>query len=175
MARGCCLILVAAWGGCTFSVDPVAVSFDGDLGIDLSVPANDLAQSTDLAPDLTALPVDLAGAHDLSSPTVTPILIVTRANATNNVDLTMEGANDWEHYGYMMNASNVNRKAGITPRISHSTLGTLNYYGFFPTQISWSNGTPVASANNTSDGVYITGTDNGFTWVVPADTTQRTL
>jgi hypothetical protein len=152
----------------------VAVAF-GDLGAaDLAVPGDDLPQSADLqgAPDLSGPQQPDLKSSDLG--TVAAILTVTRAAAPNNLNVTTEGVTDWEHYGYM-GAANVNRKAGVTPSISHSTLGGLMGYGFFPTPMSWSDGTPTATANNISDGVYITGTDNGFTWVVLADTTQRTL
>jgi hypothetical protein len=174
MSRGCLALVLC---GCAFHVAPVDATTPND---DLS--ADDLAQ--EVSADLTALddllpPTadldDLAQAPDLVTlPTVTPILMVSRANSPGSVNLTTEGMLDWEHYG-LVQAGDVNRKAGITPRISHSTLGTTTAYGAFASQFSWSDGTPTATANNTNNGVYIQGTDNGFTWVVPADTTQRTF
>src|SRR6202011_5829779 len=40
---------------------------------------------------------------------------------------------------------------------------------------TWTDGTPTASATNTTTGVYISGVNNGFQITAPADTTQRTL
>jgi hypothetical protein len=174
VAPGSSLILILTVGGCSFRVAPVAVSFDEDLGgVDLSVSMEDLSEAppdlADLAvaPDLSVTPADLRT-------TVTPVLTVMRATAPNSINLTSDGTLDWEDYG-LNGATTVNRKNGVTAAISHTTTGGLNQYGFFPTAISWSDGTPTATANNTNNGVYITGINNGFTWVVPADTTQRVL
>jgi hypothetical protein len=177
MFRGCWLALLAVLGGCSFQVEPVALSFGGD---DLAAP--DLATTTtsDFAArlDLTTLPDLSARGGDLAAPdlatTGTPILMVTRATSPATVNLTTEGVLDWEAYGLNM-ATDVNRKMGVPQKISHSSVGNLAQFAFFGTMISWSDGMPTASVNNSRSGAYITGVDNGFTWVVPASTTQRTL
>jgi hypothetical protein len=171
MGRGCWLALLAL-GGCSFRVAPVALEPAPDLAIDDLAGEPDFSSAPDQMSDLTQTAPDLA-TPDLA-PAVTPILTVMRVNSPANVDLTAEGMLDWEAYG-LNSAGDVNRKNNVTRSITHSSLGTAAQYIFFSSAFSWSDGTPTMSTTNTNHGIYITGTDNGFTWVVPAGTTQHTL
>jgi hypothetical protein len=75
-------------------------------------------------------------------------------NSATTVNLTTEGTLDWEHWG----DSNLNRKAGVTPKLSRYTIvgtGTVLTYNDDPRSVSWADGTPTASGNNNRNGVYI--------------------
>jgi hypothetical protein len=93
------------------------------------------------------------------------------------VNLTQEGTNDWAHWGLSNNLS-FNHKAGVVQQVSNLTpIGTNLVQRLADNAIaySWSDGTPVASATNTTTGVFITGPGNGFELHAPADTTLRRL
>jgi len=95
----------------------------------------------------------------------------TSASATAN--LTTEGASDWVHWG----DNSLTRKTGVTPQVSNYTLvgfGTALPYNNDPRALSWTDGTPTASATN-SNGLYINSLQNGFSFTAPADTGTRTL
>jgi hypothetical protein len=89
-------------------------------------------------------------------------------------DLTAEGSADWVHWG----DGTVNRKAGVTPQLSTYTSvggGGVLTYGNDPRPVSWTDGTPAGSSANNTDGVFVPGTGQGFSFTAPADTTKRTL
>src|ERR1035438_6048786 len=90
------------------------------------------------------------------------------------VNLTSEGSTDWEHWG----DASLNHKAAVTAQLSNYTVvgtkGVLNYSNDLR-PISWSDGTPTASAAGDTNGLYITGLGQGFSFTAPADTTTRTL
>jgi len=93
------------------------------------------------------------------------------------LNLTAEGQRDWTHWGLTTN-NFFDHKANVVQQISDLTkLGTnvVERYGDNHTGYSWSDGTPTASTNGTTTGVFITGVTNGFEITVPADTTSRTL
>jgi hypothetical protein len=90
------------------------------------------------------------------------------------INLTSEGTTDWEHWG----DSSLNHKAGVTAQLSNYTVvGTQNVltYSNDLRPISWSDGTPTASAASDTNGFYIQGLNQGFSFTAPADTTTRTL
>ena len=92
-------------------------------------------------------------------------------------NLTAEGQRDWTHWGLTTN-NFFDHKANVVQQISDVTkLGTnvVKRYGDNYTGYSWSDGTPTASTNGTTTGVFITGVTNGFEINVPADTNSRTL
>ncbi len=142
----------------------------------------DLAVALDLAgEDLTAHP-DLGEAPDLRTQdllvpngdlAVTPELKVTRVDAPGTIDLTAEGTTDWMHFG--LNTTEVDRKINVPQVLSQSTSGTALHYNLFNPNISWTDGTPTASSTNSTTGIYVQGTSNGFTFTAPADATHRTL
>jgi hypothetical protein len=66
----------------------------------------------------------------------------------------------------------------VTSQISNYTVvgtGSANRYANNAFGYSWTDGTPTASATNTTTGVFVSGVNNGFRITAPADTTQRTL
>jgi Big-like domain-containing protein len=93
------------------------------------------------------------------------------------VNLTAEGSADWVHWGSRTNGG-LDRKVGVGEQISDFTsIGPEmpqqfadNYTGF-----SWTDGTPTATAVDTTTGMFIPGLGNGFELTVPADTLTRTL
>ena len=95
-----------------------------------------------------------------------------------SVNLTNEGTIDWVHWG-RNGANNVNRKLGVTPKITNFTWlgnGAHNWFNDSPTTFSWSDGTPVLNVTNTPTGINTNGAvGNGFEITIPADTSMRTL
>jgi hypothetical protein len=96
---------------------------------------------------------------------------------TGAVNLTLEGAADWVHWG-LFNEFSLNRKVGVTALISNFTfVGTGPAYRFADNfnGYTWTDGTPTAGRTNTPTGVYVFGLNNGFEIQAPADTSLRTL
>ena len=101
----------------------------------------------------------------------------TVANPPSQVNLTVEGTADWAHWG-LNSPTSFDHKSGVGQSISDFTV-----LGFHPvmqysnnyTRFSWSDGTPVQTANGTPTGVFIIGQNSGFHLTVPADTTPRRL
>lgn len=113
----------------------------------------------------------------VSPPANTGSLSGTIAAQTANVNLTSEGASDWAHWG-RGGTSGFNHKAGVTQQISNFTLlgstapmslGGLAY------SLSWTDGTPTASASSAQYVSVSSFVGNGFRITVPADTNVRTL
>ncbi len=132
---------------------------------------------------LTAVATDNGGAARSSVPVEVFVygsggsLTGSVANPPASVDLTGEGTADWIHWGLLTNTS-VDRKSGVVAQISNlAVLGTnaLQRYADNYTGFSWSDGSPNASANNSTTGIFITGLTNGFSLTAPADATLRTL
>ena len=95
----------------------------------------------------------------------------TSAAATAN--LTTEGTSDWVHWGN----NSPTRKNGVTPQIGNYTLvgsGTVFTYNNDPRALTWTDGTPTASATN-NNGIYVNYLQNGYSFTAPADTGTRTL
>jgi len=101
-----------------------------------------------------------------------------------DVNLTINGALDWVHWGLYTDTS-VDRKATVTPQIgSVVPVGAAsgftyvfqysdNYNGY-----SWEDGTPFPAATNTTTGIWaynFAPADSGFEFSVPADTNLKTL
>jgi hypothetical protein len=104
----------------------------------------------------------------------TSTLSGSQTTAKNTVNITTEGALDWVHWG----DGALNRKSGVTAQLStYSVVGSAgaNTYGNDPRGISWSDGSPTATATADTKGVYIYGTGNGFSFTAPASTTTRVL
>lgn len=99
------------------------------------------------------------------------------ADPPGTVDLTAQGRLDWVHWGVSGERA-VTRKQGVERRISDVRVigsGDLHQYTDNHVRFSWSDGVPIARANETSTGIFILGTGNGFALTVPAETTARTL
>jgi hypothetical protein len=93
------------------------------------------------------------------------------------VNLTLEGVNDWTHWG-LVSSNSLDRKADVPARISALTvLGTepLQQYSNNYTSFSWTDGTPTPSVSGTPTGVFLPGRQNGFRLTTPADATPRRL
>src|SRR5712692_1227285 len=93
------------------------------------------------------------------------------------LDLTAEGTADWANWG-LVSSNSFDHKSGVTQKISDFTvLGTqaVQQYADNFTAYTWTDGTPTPSATNSTTGVFITGTTNGFEIQAPADTTPRRL
>ena len=89
-------------------------------------------------------------------------------------NLTSEGTTDWVHWG----DPTLSRKVGVTAQLSSYTrVGTVGATSYSPDlrPLSWTDGTPAISSTNNTNGVYISGIGNGFSFTAPADVTTRTL
>jgi xylan 1,4-beta-xylosidase len=129
---------------------------------------------------VTVLILDTSSITPPSSGTLT----VSYAAASGSVNLATQGTQDWIHFGLPTSISltnhGVNRKSGANQISDFSIIGADNIYRLtdFPTQMSWTGGTPTASATNTRTGVALYkwwAVNTGFRITVPAGTTQRTL
>jgi hypothetical protein len=114
--------------------------------------------------------------------------VVTNIASLTVVNLTAEGTLDWADWG-LNDVLDFNEKAvGGVPvgLISNWTVyGTIGYgptldnYGDQPYGLSWTDGTPTASASTTGFGtanyVYVGSQGSGFQISVPADTTKKVL
>jgi hypothetical protein len=91
------------------------------------------------------------------------------------VNLTTEGAADWQHWG--ASSSNLfNRKAGVAPLLGElDPVGSsdLHVYTDNYTAFSWSDGSPLEAATNLKHGVFLYGPGRGFELTAPADATPR--
>ena len=94
------------------------------------------------------------------------------------VNLTTEGTADWAHWGNG-SQNTFDHKTGVTQQLSNFNRvgGTTNaWLNDNPTNFTWTDGTPGASAANTQTGVFMNGAaGNGFEITAPADTSTRTL
>jgi len=98
-------------------------------------------------------------------------------DGTYRIDLTMDGTDDWAHWGLSSTAS-FDHKAGVPQQISNfTTIGNnaTQRLEDYVTEFSWSDGTPTVSAAATRSGVFIHGATEGFRLTAPADTSFRTL
>jgi hypothetical protein len=103
---------------------------------------------------------------------VTGSLSGSAAFNTTAVNLSNVGTNDWKHY------DNVDHKASgsMINSISNVTTigGALNYYQS-PRNMSWTGGTPTASATNDTWGITNAGIGNGFSFTCVAGNGTNTL
>jgi hypothetical protein len=102
--------------------------------------------------------------------TTTPLSTDLTAQAT------MGASGDWAHWGYM-SATDFDHRASGGGIPNFAPLGGASPLQFttFSNNFSWSDGTPHASANATTTGVYMVGKGSGFAFDFPADTTVRVL
>jgi len=146
------LVLLAAMSGCgRVAFEPLpSASSGGDGGSD---------------PDSTTGSASLVGS------------LVRGAWA--NVDLTVEGTIDWIHFG-LATTGTVNRKAGGSGAISnftHINGGLISAQFGAGSFVSWSDGTPTASATTVPDCEIIdTSNPSGdaFRITIAASTTKQT-
>jgi hypothetical protein len=123
-----------------------------------------------------------AGVPDQASFSLTNTAVVTTGGSIAGsgdsskaaANLTTEGSADWVHWG----DASLNRKAGVSAQISSYTgvgSGAVLKYSNDPRPVSWTDGTPTTSSIGNTDGTYVNGTQNGFSFTAPADTGSRTL
>jgi hypothetical protein len=101
---------------------------------------------------------------------------VGAAGGASAVDLTVEGTDDWAHWGY--SGTGIDHKSVSGSAVNHITethVGSPQQYFDNANGYSWTDGTPTANAVASKTGVYIVGTGNSFTITVPADTSTRTV
>jgi hypothetical protein len=91
------------------------------------------------------------------------------------VNLTTEGTLDWAHWG-IIGPADFDQKAGVSSRISNyiPVGNALSYYqyGNNAQGFTWTDGTPTATADGTTTGVYVVGVGNGFEVDVQAEQTN---
>jgi hypothetical protein len=127
--------------------------------------------------------VDLIAAWIPGPAATTPAtgsLVGSAATAPTSVNLTATGTSDWAHWGRADNYANFDHKATGNSQISNVTVvGAGSNVGAYtaPTRnTSWTDGTPTVSDTNDEGYIWDNGAlDSGFSFTVPADTTQRTL
>jgi hypothetical protein len=120
----------------------------------------------------------LAGACLGSLQATAGVLLGNEAAAPAAVNLTAEGTLDWAHWG-LSTATDFDQKSGVANQISSFTQisgsDTVARFDNALAAYSWSDGTPTASATDTTTGVYVGGLDDGFEFTVAADTTTKFL
>ena len=162
-----------------------SASFSGSISTVVTTNSNGIA----IAPALTAN--GLPGAYTViaSAAGVTATAAFSLANTSSHIgtgslsgvgnsnsipaNLTFEGSSDWVHWGDNL----LNRKNNVNPQIANYTIvgsGPLMSYNNDLRSLSWTDGNPAASGAN-NDGLYISFTQNGFSFTAPADTSTRIL
>jgi hypothetical protein len=112
---------------------------------------------------------------DLSSPA--GLLIGTSAAAPTSADLTADGALDWAHWGLDV-VTDFDHKSSAALLSDYTVVGGSAIIGRYTnnqTAFDWSDGTPHATAQQSTSGIYLIGTGSGFSMSAPADQTERTL
>jgi hypothetical protein len=111
----------------------------------------------------------------LPPPTGGGSITATASNSSAAVNLTAEGGADWIHWG----DSTLNRKAGVTAALTTYTVvggGPVLTGNGDQRAISWSDGTPTASATANINGAFTYGAvGDGFSFTAPAGTSVQTL
>jgi fibronectin type 3 domain-containing protein len=99
------------------------------------------------------------------------------APTTGEINLSGEGTVDWAHWG-SVDANTFEHKAGVPSAISNVTpVGSSPKVLLTnsPTTFSWTDGTVTGTTTATPNTLGTQSWGHGFTFTVPADTTQRTL
>lgn len=97
------------------------------------------------------------------------------AASAQKFNLATEGTLDWAHWGHGGSASTWNRKSGGTALVKGAIGGALPW-ATFPTEISWTGGTPTASVTDSRWGIYHDNNGESFAFDAEGDpTVERTL
>jgi uncharacterized repeat protein (TIGR03806 family) len=99
------------------------------------------------------------------------------STATTSINLSGTGLTDWAHWGDG-GVPGITRKSGGGSLISAYTVlsgGAASGYNNDPRAMSWTGGTPTASATTNTNGVYVAGSGNGFSVNVPAGLTRTAV
>ncbi len=121
----------------------------------------------------TVSPVATA-TYTLSSVSATVTSAITGVNLTST---EISSASDWVHWGDT-SATSIVRRAGGSGISNYILVGTgiANAYTGDLRLMSWSDGTPTTSSTSNSKGVQVAGSvGNGFTFLVPAGLSARTV
>ncbi|MBC8139642.1 MAG: hypothetical protein H8F28_27495 [Fibrella sp.] len=95
----------------------------------------------------------------------------------DTVNLSVEGTEDWVHFG-LNGKDSVTRKAEGGRKISSLTVfgeGYLDATPGFPVRSSWTNGAPVAAQTETYSALWWNGVGKGVRFTAPADTGEQVL
>jgi hypothetical protein len=160
--------------GATFT--PASISGSGSASLSISTSSSTLPGT---------YPLVLTGTSGALSHTANLSLTVTGVGALSGsvaapaaaVQLTTEGTSDWAHWG-LNTATDWNHKNGVTSQIGTFTSvagGAAGRYADNSTAFTWTDGTPTATATNTTTGLYLAGQNQGFRLTLPADPTTRTV
>lgn len=131
---------------------------------------------------ITARATDNAGQTLASAPVTFSVglagaLSGSNAGAPASVNLTSEGTLDWVHLGLGDVPTALNRKSGanLISGLTRLDQAAPASYNDSSVQVSWSGGSPTASASGTRAGIFANYCGSGFEFTVPADTGTRTL
>ncbi len=100
--------------------------------------------------------------------------------AGSNINLTAQGTTDWAVWGYggSPNFTPVFRKSSGGSQISAITaIGNGGYYDFGNSTfaLSWTDGAPTTSVSSDTNGIYVPGVNNGYSFTVPATTSPQVV
>jgi len=100
--------------------------------------------------------------------------------AGSNINLTAQGTTDWAVWGYggSPNFTPVFRKSSGGSQISAITaIGNGGYYDFGNSTfaLSWTDGSPTTSVSSDTNGIYVPGVNNGYSFTVPATTSPQVV
>ena len=116
-----------------------------------------------------------AGSVSLSAATLASGILQGLPSSASAVNLTAEGTIDWMHWG----DGAVIRKGSAAPVIGDLTPisngSPVFTYNNDLRAIDWSDGATAASSTGNRNGVFISGTGNGFSLTVPASQAQSVL
>ena len=165
--------------GVTSAFSPVTVAGGGSSTMTLSTAA---AMSPGTYPlVITATSGILSHTANVNLTVTAPAsggsLAASIAAPTGPVDLSQLGGSDWAHWG-LTAATDFDHKAAVTSKIPNFAVigsGAVSRYANNSVGFTWTDGTPTATATNTTTGVFISGQNNGFRLTVPADPTVKTL
>jgi hypothetical protein len=121
------------------------------------------------------VPQELAGNPVLcSSASSASYLVGSEDSSEADLDLSQEGTTDWIQWNEL-----TSRKASSSPILpDYSYLQPYQQVNAYVTDarpLSWSDGTPVASATNDRSGYSVTNFENGFSFTVPSDQNVRVV
>ena len=152
---------VAGSGTAALTLTTTAAAAPGTYPLSLTATSGSLTHTANISLTVTIL----SGGGSLSGAMATP---------SGPVQLTTEGSSDWAHWGLTV-AGDFNHKAAVTQQINYSNIGNALRYANNSVGFTWTDGTPTATATNSTTGIYVNGINNGFRVTAPADGSLRTL
>jgi len=165
--------------GATAGFSPTTVTGSGSSTLTLSTTSGTAAGTYPLT--VTAASGSLNHTANITLSVTVPagggFLGGAMATPTGPIQLTTEGTSDWAHWG-LNTVTDFDHKAAVTQQIANYVkVGTASPSRYANNAIgfTWTDGQPTATATNSPTGVFITGQNNGFQLMLPADTTARTL